>query len=193
MHLEQRARADAAGRLSSRLPFTETTGVSPTYPEDGPAPALRLDAASGVLTARSSACPARGTLGGPPGRGSGAGAPRPGSPRHGVRPRATTRDPGAAPTPRVLCCSRRDAGPQQSLLPARVGLGSGKEGGCALYRVAWGQPPLGPLLGLRAGLRSPLVRVGSHVQVAWGAQPALIWVLRPLSAPYTPRPPTQLR
>lgn len=36
--------------------------------------------------------------------------------RHGVRPRATTRDPGAAPTPRVLCCSRRDAGPQQSLL-----------------------------------------------------------------------------
>lgn len=94
--------------------------------------------------------PARGTLGGPPGRGSGAGARRPGSQRHGVRPRATTRDPGAAPTPRVLCCSRRDAGPQQSLLPARAGLGSGKEGGCALYRVAWGQPPLGPLLGPRS-------------------------------------------
>ena len=145
------------------------------------------------LTARSSACPARGTLGGPPGRGSGAGARRPGSPRHGVRPRATTRDPGAATTPRVLCCSRRDAGLQQSLLPARAGLGSGKEGGCALYRVAWGQPPLGPLLGLRAGLRSPLVRVGSLVQVAWGAQPASIWVLRPLSAPHTLRPPTQLR
>lgn len=40
---------DAAGRLSSRLPFTETTGFFPMSPEDGPVPALHLDAASGVL------------------------------------------------------------------------------------------------------------------------------------------------
>lgn len=30
-------------------------------------------------------------------------------------PQATTQDPGAALTPRVLCCSRRDAGLLQSL------------------------------------------------------------------------------
>lgn len=39
----------------------------------------------------------------------------PGLTGHNADPQATTQDPGAALTPRVLCCSRRDAGLQQSL------------------------------------------------------------------------------
>ena len=43
-------------------------------------------------------------------------------------------------------------------------------------------------ISLGAGLRSPLVRVGSLVPVACGAQPASSWALRPLSVPYTQCP-----
>ncbi|XP_043299952.1 uncharacterized protein LOC122684741 [Cervus elaphus] len=67
---------------------------------------------------------------------------------------------------------------------------------CALQGGPGAAPARTPsrsAISLRAGLRSPLVRVGSRVQVAWGARPASIWVLRPLSAPHTQRPPTQLR
>lgn len=120
--------------------------------------------------------------GGPPRRGSGAGAHRPGSSPHGVRPRATTRDPGAAPTPRVLCCSRRDAGPQQSRqrrphpAPGLDAAGdtetaegpAGWKVGGVPGGVARGPPAVGPLLGARSfsvqGFASPLVRCGERGQ-----------------------------
>ena len=146
------------GAGGSRPPLAEAVGVPP-MPRVQPQPQHLVPMPPSVFQlARPGAQQvgfAKRKPGGLPGRGSEAGAHRPGSPQHGVRPRATTRDPGAAPTPRVLCCSRRDAGPQRSpqRRPPPPGLEtdgrrpSWGEGRCGAGRGGpWGSPPTHPFL-----------------------------------------------
>ena len=183
---------DAAGLLSSRLPFTETTGFPTTSPEDGPVPALHLDAASVVLQR----------------------APPDTSERHSWRPtwkRKRGRCPPAGlPTTRCetsgyntgpgrcsdpSCLVLQPEGRRSAAEPAPRPRGTRQREGrwvCALQGGLGAAPARTPsrsAISLRTGLRSPLVRVGSLVPVSRGAQPASSWALRPLSARHRQCPP----
>lgn len=195
-HLERRARAGRSGTPQLQAAFHGDHWFSTTSPETAPSqrsismqPLLFYSVSSGYQ--RES------TLGSPPGRKQGRCPISPGSQRHGVRPQATTQDPGAhsGPSCLVLQPEGRRSTPGACSPPA--GLGSGEGGGCALYRVAWGQPPLRTpsrsAISLPTGLGLTLVprwvpRVGFR-----GAQPASSWALGAHLCSLTGSAPTQLR